>query len=212
MATLPKCFLPPVSSSSRSCSERSDSLCFFSKFESGNLRKAIQVRSHEYDLILNADANCSQHHQWFYFEVSGMEADVPYRFNIINCEKANSQFNYGMQPVLFSVREALEGRPHWVRVGSNICYYRNHFCPVRPQKCNRYYTLTFTVTFQHGEDVCYLAYHYPYTYSALQVTCCLLCSLVFFCLVFTMPKIPGATCRQSPACFEWVCKSKDECF
>lgn len=51
--------------------------------------------SHEYDLILNADANCSQHHQWFYFEVSGMEADVPYRFNIINCEKANSQFNYG---------------------------------------------------------------------------------------------------------------------
>ncbi|XP_048887107.1 cytosolic carboxypeptidase 4-like isoform X2 [Brienomyrus brachyistius] len=151
-----------------SCLERSDSLCFFSKFESGNLRKAIQVRSHEYDLILNADANCSQHHQWFYFEVSGMEADVPYRFNIINCEKANSQFNYGMQPVLFSVREALEGRPHWARVGSNICYYRNHFCPVRPEKCNRYYTLTFTVTFQHGEDVCYLAYHYPYTYSALQ--------------------------------------------
>ena len=24
-----------------------------------------------------------------------MEADVPYRFNIINCEKFNSQFNFG---------------------------------------------------------------------------------------------------------------------
>ncbi len=30
----------------------------------------------------------------------------------------------GMQPVLYSVREALEGRPHWVRTGSEICYYR----------------------------------------------------------------------------------------
>jgi hypothetical protein len=24
-----------------------------------------------------------------------MEADVPYVFNIVNCEKQNSQFNYG---------------------------------------------------------------------------------------------------------------------
>ncbi|XP_030643627.1 cytosolic carboxypeptidase 4 [Chanos chanos] len=144
------------------------SLRFFSKFECGNLRKAIQVRSHEYDLILNADANCFQHHQWFYFEVSGMVANAPYRFNIINCEKGNSQFNYGMQPVLYSVREALEGRPHWMRTGSEICYYRNHFCPRRGQKRTNFYTLTFMVTFRHEEDVCYLAYHYPYAYSALQ--------------------------------------------
>ncbi|XP_048015301.1 cytosolic carboxypeptidase 4 isoform X3 [Megalobrama amblycephala] len=143
------------------------SLRFFSKFESGNLQKAIQVRSHEYDLILNADVNSSAHCQWFYFEVSGMVAGVPYRFNIINCEKGNSQYNYGMQPVLYSVREALEGRPHWVRTGSEICYYRNHFCPRRGQKCS-FYTLTFTVTFHHDDDVCYLAYHYPYTYTTLQ--------------------------------------------
>lgn len=51
--------------------------------------------SHEYDLILNADVNSSAHYQWFYFEVSGMVAGVPYRFNIINCEKGNSQYNYG---------------------------------------------------------------------------------------------------------------------
>uniref|UniRef100_A0A3B4E4Q3 tubulin-glutamate carboxypeptidase n=1 Tax=Pygocentrus nattereri TaxID=42514 RepID=A0A3B4E4Q3_PYGNA len=145
-----------------------DSLRFFSKFESGNLRKAIHIRRYEYDLILNADVNSSSHHQWFYFEVSGMVADVPYRFNVINCEKSNSQFNYGMQPVLYSVREALEGRPHWVRAGTEICYYRNHFCPSRGQRGQSFYTLTFTVTFRHEEDVCYLAYHYPYTYSALQ--------------------------------------------
>ncbi|XP_026166505.1 cytosolic carboxypeptidase 4 isoform X2 [Mastacembelus armatus] len=145
-----------------------DSLWFFSKFESGNLRKAVQVRRYEYDLILNADANCFQHSQWFYFEVSNMEADVPYRFNIINCEKSNSQFNYGMQPVLYSVREALEGRPHWVRTGTEICYFRNHFCPVQGRRRTTFYTLTFTINFKHNEDVCYLAYHYPYTYSALK--------------------------------------------
>lgn len=147
---------------------QSDSLRFYSKFECGNLRKAIQVRRYEYDLILNADANCSQHTQWFYFEVSNMVAGVPYRFNVINCEKSNSQFNYGMQPVLYSVREALEGRPHWVRTGTEICYFRNHFCPAQCRKKTPFYTLTFTITFKHTEDVCYLAYHYPYTYSALK--------------------------------------------
>ncbi|XP_034736100.1 cytosolic carboxypeptidase 4 isoform X2 [Etheostoma cragini] len=146
----------------------SDSLRFFSKFECGNLRKAIQVRRYEYDLILNADANCNQHAQWFYFEVSNMVADVPYRFNVINCEKSNSQFNYGMQPVLYSVREALEGRPHWLRTGTEICYFRNHFCPARGRKRTTFYTLTFTITFKHNEDVCYMAYHYPHTYSALK--------------------------------------------
>ncbi|XP_076877159.1 LOW QUALITY PROTEIN: cytosolic carboxypeptidase 4-like [Brachyhypopomus gauderio] len=145
-----------------------NSLRFFSRFESGNLRKAIHIRTCEYDLILNADVNSSSHHQWFYFEVSGMLCDVPYRFNIINCEKSNSQFNYGMQPVLYSVREALEGRPHWVRAGTEICYYRNHFCFAGGPRDHSFYTLTFTVTFRHEDDVCYLAYHYPYTYTALQ--------------------------------------------
>lgn len=32
-----------------------------------------------------------------------------------------------------------------------------------------YYTLTFTITFPHDEDACYLAYHYPYTYTTLMV-------------------------------------------
>ncbi|XP_028286731.1 cytosolic carboxypeptidase 4 [Parambassis ranga] len=146
----------------------SDSLRFFSKFECGNLRKAIQVRRFEYDLVLNADANCSQHMQWFYFEVSNMVADIPYRFNIINCEKGNSQFNYGMQPVLYSVKEALEGGPHWTRAGEEICYFRNSFSPTQGRKRTTFYTLTFTITFKHKEDVCYLAYHYPYTYSSLK--------------------------------------------
>ncbi|XP_066558023.1 cytosolic carboxypeptidase 4 isoform X2 [Amia ocellicauda] len=174
--------------SSQTSSEDPGSLRFYSQFESGNLRKAVQVRSYEYDLLLNADVNCSQHHQWFYFEVSGMKAGVPYRFNIVNCEKSNSQFNYGMQPLLYSVREALEGQPHWLRTGSEICYYRNHFCQSsassRGQKATSYYTLTFTIIFKHNEDVCYLAYHYPYTYSALQTHLQLLQQSVDPCKVF----------------------------
>ncbi|KAM9710994.1 cytosolic carboxypeptidase 4 [Dama dama] len=150
----------------------SDCLQFFSAFESGNLRKAIQVRQFEYDLLVNADVNSMQHQQWFYFKVSGMRAAVPYRFNIINCEKPNSQFNYGMQLTLYSVKDALLGRPTWVRTGYDICYYKNHYrqrtaiTGAASGKC--YYTLTFTITFPHAEDTCYLAYHYPYTYSALM--------------------------------------------
>ncbi|KAM7396122.1 hypothetical protein PAMP_019190 [Pampus punctatissimus] len=45
---------------------------------------------------------------------------------------------------------------------------RNHFCPARGRRRTTFYTLTFTVTFKHNEDVCYLAYHYPHTYSALK--------------------------------------------
>uniref|UniRef100_A0A672VAW4 Cytosolic carboxypeptidase 1 n=1 Tax=Strigops habroptila TaxID=2489341 RepID=A0A672VAW4_STRHB len=153
--------------------EEADVLKFNSKFESGNLRKVIQIRKNEYDLILNSDINSNHYHQWFYFEVGGMKTGIGYRFNIINCEKSNSQFNYGMQPLMYSVQEALNSRPCWTRVGTDICYYKNHFSrssiAAGGQKGKSYYTITFTVTFQHKDDVCYFAYHYPYTYSTLKM-------------------------------------------
>ncbi|XP_015704707.1 cytosolic carboxypeptidase 1 isoform X1 [Coturnix japonica] len=162
-----------LDNSSCSVPEEVDVLKFNSKFESGNLRKVIQIRKNEYDLILNSDINSNHYHQWFYFEVSGMKTGIGYRFNIINCEKSNSQFNYGMQPLMYSVQEALNSRPSWTRVGADICYYKNHFSrssiAAGGQKGKSYYTITFTVTFQHKDDVCYFAYHYPYTYSTLKM-------------------------------------------
>lgn len=150
-----------------------ESLKFNSQFESGNLRKAIQVRKYEYDLVLNSDINSNHYHQWFYFEVSGMRVGTAYRFNIINSEKSNSQFNYGMQVLMYSVQEAISGRPHWVRTGTDICYYKNHFArssiAAGGQKGKSYYTMTFSTTFSHKDDVCYFAYHYPYTYSTLKM-------------------------------------------
>lgn len=84
----------------------------------------------------------------------------------------------GMKPVMFSVCEAMKGRGAWVRTGVDICYHKNHYSRIPKShdnvrfkksvnKC--YYTATFTVTFPHAYDVCYLAYHYPYTYTQLQV-------------------------------------------
>uniref|UniRef100_G3NXR8 Cytosolic carboxypeptidase 1 n=1 Tax=Gasterosteus aculeatus aculeatus TaxID=481459 RepID=G3NXR8_GASAC len=151
----------------------SDSLKFNSQFESGNLRKAVQIRKYEYDLVLNSDINSNHYHQWFYFEVSGMRVGTNYRFNIINSEKSNSQFNYGMQVLMYSVQDAISGRPRWVRTGTDICYYKNHFArssiAAGGQKGKSYYTMTFSTSFSHKDDVCYFAYHYPYTYSTLKM-------------------------------------------
>uniref|UniRef100_UPI0037E78E2E cytosolic carboxypeptidase 1 isoform X2 n=1 Tax=Semicossyphus pulcher TaxID=241346 RepID=UPI0037E78E2E len=153
--------------------DNGESLKFNSQFESGNLRKAIQVRKYEYDLVLNSDINSNHYHQWFYFEVSGMRVGATYRFNLINCEKSNSQFNYGMQVLMYSVQEAISGRPRWVRTGTDICYYKNHFArssiAAGGQKGKSYYTMTFSTSFSHKDDVCYFAYHYPYTYSTLKM-------------------------------------------
>lgn len=80
----------------------------------------------------------------------------------------------GMQPVMYSTVEAQEGRAGWVRAGTNVCYYRNYFRRSREaaggQGGKTYHTTTFTLSFPHNHDVCYFAYHYPYTFTMLQVS------------------------------------------
>lgn len=122
-------------------------------------------------------------------------------------------FSKGMQPVMFSVTEAKQGRPGWVRAGQSVCYYRNlYFSPSTPEPAiesntkpsvvprrrtqsigpvstpasktptkqsnisltsasdiKSYFSIRFTIRFRHPADVCYVAYHYPYTFSYLQV-------------------------------------------
>ncbi len=55
-------------------------LHFESRFESGNLRKAIRIRDREYNLILSPDVNSRQQHQWFYFQVNFHEIILFTRF------------------------------------------------------------------------------------------------------------------------------------
>jgi hypothetical protein len=94
-----------------------------------------------------------------------MRQDLTYRFNIINFEKINSQFNSGMQPVMFSVRDALNRKPYWRRIGDKISYYKNTY----GKKKKIFYSLTFNIRFDYDNDICYIAYHYPYTYTTLMV-------------------------------------------
>eukprot|EP00095_Tigriopus_kingsejongensis_P004430 maker-scaffold1899_size25246-snap-gene-0.6 protein:Tk04430 transcript:maker-scaffold1899_size25246-snap-gene-0.6-mRNA-1 annotation:"cytosolic carboxypeptidase 1" len=145
---------------------------FESRFEGGNLRKVLQVGEREYDLILTPDVNTRKHHQWFYFSVTNMMTSTVYTFNIINYEKANSQFNFGMQPLMFSEQEFLQKNTGWSRVGSDVIYFKNQFSRSLGQGSN-YMTASFKVTFPHSsQDVCYLAYHFPYTYSRLLKHLC----------------------------------------
>ncbi|KRX79333.1 Cytosolic carboxypeptidase 1 [Trichinella sp. T6] len=149
------------------------SLQFESRFEGGNLRK---VGPYEYDLILTPDTNqMNEYYHTYYFQVSNMLTEISYTLNIINCVKTRSLYNSGMQPLVFSVTEALLGRPGWVRIGGNCVYYRNFYSRGSSSTASKssetvtsYYTASFNVHFRHRYDICYFAYHYPYTYTMLK--------------------------------------------
>ena len=82
-----------------------NTLVFESRFESGNLRRAVQVGEYEYDLILKYDYGTNNYTQWFYFGVSNTKKDIRYKFNIINLIKPESSYNQGMKPLLYSKKE-----------------------------------------------------------------------------------------------------------
>ena len=135
-------------------------LHFSAAFESSNLLKATMVNNVTYNLTLRPDTNTNRHIQWFLFNVKNMQTKFVYTFNIINCDKNNSQFNNGMQPLLLS-RKSNRG---WLRTGSMISYGESDFLSKNSAKL---YTLTFKIEFPFENDDCYIAYHYPYTYTDL---------------------------------------------
>lgn len=79
---------------------------------------------------------------------------------------------------MYSQKEAMVGRPYWQRVGTDICYYKNHYRRNTPSggpttsqnfAARTHYTASFCIKFPYSGDTCYLAYHFPYTYSTMQV-------------------------------------------
>ncbi len=92
-----------------------------------------------------------------------------------------------MQPLLLSVRDSEDlGQAVWRRTGKDVLYFKNHYTRERKQEEDedgttttteeegkrrqlRHQTASFTIVFPHTGDVCYLAYHYPYTYTRLMV-------------------------------------------
>ncbi|XP_068159887.1 uncharacterized protein Nna1 isoform X1 [Drosophila tropicalis] len=152
-----------------------DGLEFESRFESGNLAKAVQITPTYYELYLRPDLYTSRSKQWFYFRVRRTHRKMLYRFSIVNLVKSDSLYNDGMQPVMYSTLGAKEKNEGWRRCGDNICYYRNdddssgsNSNANEEDEDNSSYTLTFTIEFEHDDDSVYFAHSYPYTYSDLQ--------------------------------------------
>ena len=138
-----------------------DSLRFNSKFESGNLKKAIRLNDSEYNLYLEFDTETLGYTQWFYFEVRNQGFTSSVRFNVMNFVKHDSLYNRGMKPLVFAVKQSSKG---WTRDCSAVAYYKNGI-----QRLNNrtFYTLTFTYCFKDTQDQVFFAYNYPYTYSNL---------------------------------------------
>ncbi|KAH8385735.1 hypothetical protein KR093_010012, partial [Drosophila rubida] len=151
--------------------EEYDSLEFESRFESGNLAKAVQITPTYYELYLRPDLYTSRSKQWFYFRVKRTHRNMLYRFSIVNLVKSDSLYNDGMRPVMYSTLGAKEKSEGWRRCGNNISYYRNDdesTTTNEEDEDNSSYTLTFTIEFEYDDDTVYFAHSYPYTYSDLQ--------------------------------------------
>ncbi|OXA61045.1 cytosolic carboxypeptidase 2-like isoform X2 [Folsomia candida] len=146
-------------------SSEPNALRFESRFESGNLSKAIKVTNVYYELHLRQDLYTDRHSQWFYFRIQNTKDNVMYRFSIVNFNKPDSLYKYGLKILMYSEKEAQLNKTGWVRAGQNISYFKNDI----PTEDNvTLYTLTFNLKFKHSNDTIYLAHCYPYTYTRLQ--------------------------------------------
>ena len=190
--TLKPWYLPYKASTNNSKPIDDDVLIFESRFESGNLKKAIQVDRSEYELVLKPDYNTKNFTQWFYFQISNTRKYREYTFHIINFVKPDSQFNDGMMPLFYSTADAKKHNIGWYRAGYDISYYQNNqpFCKVYGDNTNdknvpgkftslntgvpaqkepsSLYTLSFKVSFKNDHDTVYVAMCYPYTYTDCQ--------------------------------------------
>ncbi|XP_063240662.1 cytosolic carboxypeptidase Nna1 [Bacillus rossius redtenbacheri] len=148
-------------------SDRAEGLRFESRFESGNLAKAVRITETYYELYLRTDLYTNRHMQWFYFRVENTRANTAYRFSIVNLSKAESLYSVGMRPLLYSSKDAQLRNIGWRRCGDNIAYFRND-CASGEEESVPSFTLSFNLEFPHDDDHAFLAHCYPYTYSELQ--------------------------------------------
>jgi hypothetical protein len=149
-----------------------------SEFEPGKVDQ-------EYDLTLRNDLNTDGNIQWYYFSASTainekIFDDPPkkvvyplkVRFNIVNMQKKDALYNYGMKPATFSSSNT---RDDWRHRGEDICYFKQCQSSTEDidnndesrKKKRQNYVLTFTYTFL-GPVTTYFAHMFPYTFSDLK--------------------------------------------
>ena len=88
-------------------------LLFESRFESANLRKVVKIHDFEYDLFLKNDYGTNGYTQWYYFRIQNTRKDKVYRFNLVNFMKPDSNYNHGMRPLIYSMKEAELNKVGW---------------------------------------------------------------------------------------------------
>lgn len=157
---------------------------FNSRFENGNLGKAIKVSRTEYNLLVSEDYNTSGHYQWFYFKTkSKLPAGTAICFKILNMLKPTSLYPVGFKPFAFSLKNFHEKgkiklmKVHligigWQPVGTDISYNQNTI--VRKKlfenkeiELGHFYSLSWKYTFEYSDDEVYFAQFPPYTFSNL---------------------------------------------
>lgn len=90
------------------------------------------------------------------------------RFNIINMQKKDALYNYGMKPATFLSSNV---RDDWRHRGQDICYYKRFGYATdgdisyNKRDC---YVLSFTYTFL-GPVTVFFAHAFPYTYTDMKI-------------------------------------------
>jgi len=136
---------------------------FFSRFENGNLKKAIRISKTEYELHLSEDYGTTGHYHWFYFKtIAKFSERTTVTFSIINMIKQNSLYGVGFRPFVYLVNKN-EG---WVPGGEEVSYTPNHI-DTNTRTKKRYYTLRWKYTYETDNSDVYFAQFIPYTYSDL---------------------------------------------
>jgi len=82
--------------------------------------------------------------------------------------KSFSLYKTGLRPAIFSEKSQKNKGIGWQRLGVNIAYKKNNIIRNTKLKKKYFYTLSFEFEFEYADDIVYIAYSYPYTFSKLN--------------------------------------------
>jgi len=143
-----------------------NSIIFSSKFECGNLSRAILVSENEYILQLRPDYGTTNYAQWFYFSANNIEKGITVTFNIINLNKNITSYMNGMKPAVYSrCKKEAEGIK-WHHAGEEVLYRKISTSDTYGD--SNLSMLTFKYTFEYDNDCVYFAHCIPYSYTKLE--------------------------------------------
>ena len=136
-----------------------DTLRFNSHFESGNLAKVYKLDANAYHFIIEQDPSglC----QWFYFAVMNAKKDVEYQFYLSGFHKEDNLFGSGATIFYYSEKRARLEDVNWTRGGTDYGY--GITCRAKAKETRS--SVQFRMRFPYDDDICYICYALPYTYS-----------------------------------------------